>query len=43
MSLRIPSNKGYFSFDVGLGFKGGNSLDSANGLDFGFGVNWIQN
>ncbi len=43
MSLRIPSNKGYFSFDIGLGFKGGDSLDSANGLDFGFGVNWIQN
>ena len=40
--LHIPSNKGYFSLDFGISYKGNLDFNSSNGLDFGFGVHWSQ-
>ena len=40
--LHIPSNKGYFSLDFGISYKGNLDFNSSNGLDFGFGIHWSQ-
>jgi len=42
VGLHIPSNKGYFSLDFGISYKGNLDFDSSNGLDFGFGIHWSQ-
>ena len=41
--LHIPSNSGSFALDFGISYKGNIDIQASNGVDFGFGIYWMQN